>query len=93
MYGTRANPLSFFLSRNLNLRLTANNVYCVDTVMTQQESRLTPMRDLFTCTELPVMEDLKQLEEIVAKNEITDVIDMTNRACTSKTAEMEAESR
>ena len=46
-----------------------------------------PVRDVFTCSELPVLEDKAQLGEIVQSNEITDVIDMTNRSCVHKVVE------
>ena len=79
IYGTRANPLSFFLTRSLNLRLTANNVFCVDTKQTKEKVRLIPMRDVYNCIEIPELEDPEQLQAIVADNQITDVVDMTNR--------------
>ena len=63
------------------MRLSANNVFCIDTKITREQSRLIPMRDVFNCTELPVLEDTAQLEAIVAENQITDVVDMTNRSC------------
>ena len=88
IYGTRANPLSFFLSRSLNLRLSANNVFCIDTVQTKDQVRLIPMRDVYSCNELPVLEDSSQLESIIQENQITDVVDMTNRDCESRLASL-----
>ena len=81
IYGTRANPLSFFLTRSLNRRLTAHNVFCVDTMASRKNSRLLPMRDVYNCNELPDLGEGLRLQDFVEENAITDVIDMTNRSC------------
>jgi len=39
-----------------------------------------PMRDVYSCNELPQFDYSQQLEKIVAENQITDVVDMTNSA-------------
>ena len=81
IFGTRANPLSYFLTRSLNIRLHASNVYCVDTPATREQNRLLPIRDVYGCTQLPDLQDQGLLDNIVGENEITDVIDMTNTSC------------
>ena len=78
IYGTRSSPLSFFLSRKLNIWLGAKNIYCVDTPVTRAQNRLLPIRDVFGCNELPDLTDAAALESIITENQITDVIDMTN---------------
>ena len=65
IYGTRANPLSFFLSRRLNLRLHASNVYCLDTTITRGQNRLLPIRDVFGCIELPDLTDVAAIEQVI----------------------------
>lgn len=80
IFGTRANPLSFFLSRNLNRRLNATNVFCVDTPETRAQNRLMPVREVFTCKELPDLEDSEALQQVIEENQITDIVDMTNVA-------------
>ena len=81
IYGTRSNPLSFFLTRSLNRTLSGNNVYCIDTNVTKGQNRHESVRDRYSCNELPVLEDQAHLEQIVSENKITDVIDMTNTSC------------
>ena len=86
IFGTRANPLSFFLSRSLNLRLNATNVYSVDTVQTREQLRLISLRDVYNCNELPDLpERTSGILQIVVENQITDVIDMRYRQCSHKT--------
>mgnify|MGYP001082842771 FL=1 len=82
IYGTRANPLSFFLSRSLNVRLSTTNVFCIDTETSRQESRLlTISENNFQCNELQDMTSQADLARVVDQNKITDIIDMTNRDC------------
>ena len=40
-----------------------------------------PIRDSYTCTELPDLTDMAALEQVIGENEITDVIDVTNTSC------------
>ena len=62
IYGTRANPLSFFLCRSLNIRLSATNVFSIDTPLTRSQNRLMPIREVFNCSQLPDLEDSAALE-------------------------------
>lgn len=78
IFGPRANPLSYFLSRSLNLRLTGKNVFVVDTPQTREQNRLPEIRSTFGCTELPDLAQTDHLEQVVSENEITDIIDLTN---------------
>mmetsp|Transcript_22089 Transcript_22089/g.27165 ORF Transcript_22089/g.27165 Transcript_22089/m.27165 type:complete len:86 (-) Transcript_22089:692-949(-) len=49
------------------------------------------MRDVYNCNELPAMEDRAAIDALVAEYQITDVIDMTNRFCTHKTAAQQSD--
>ena len=92
VYGTRAHPLSFFLTRSLNRRVTANNVFSMDTLETREENRHLPIReDRYNCKELPDLQHKDHLESVITENEITDVIDMTNTSCKVRTDDDEDE--
>ena len=65
IYGTRANPLSFFLSRSLNRRLTNQNVFSIDTLETREQNRHLPIRDNYRCNELPDLKHKDHLEFII----------------------------
>ena len=66
IYGTRASPLSLQLSRSLNLRLTATNVFSLDTEITRTKNRLLPITDKkFQCKELSDMTSPDALHEII----------------------------
>ena len=49
IYGARASPLSYFLSRTLNLRCHASNVFVVDSAASRAANKLPATRDKFTC--------------------------------------------
>ena len=36
LYGARSNPLSYYLSKRLNVELTSNNVFVADTEQTKE---------------------------------------------------------
>ena len=66
IYGTRASPLSLQLSRSLNLRLTAANVFSLDTEITRSKNRLLPMTDKkFQCNELSDMTSPDEFHRIL----------------------------
>lgn len=82
IYGSRAHPLSFLLSRTLNSRLSIANVFCVDSEQSRSQNRLLSISDNnFQCTQLTDMRSRDDLGRIIDQNQITDVIDMTNTAC------------
>ena len=76
LYGARSNPLSYFLSRKLNILLSSKNVFVADTPESMQLNRM-PSDKKFSCNEISV-EDKHKLITHVEENEITNVIDMTN---------------
>ena len=76
LYGARSNPLSYFLTRQLNVLLSPGNVFVADTPQSLQSNRL-PTDRKFSCNEM-VVDDKRRLINHVEENEITNVIDMTN---------------
>ena len=66
IYGTRASPLSLQLSRSLNLRLTAANVFSLDTNITRDKNRLLAITDnKFQCKELSDVTSPGELHQIL----------------------------
>ena len=76
LYGARSNPLSYFLSRQLNILLSSRNVFVADTPQSMQSNRM-PSDRKYSCNET-VVEDKRRLINHVEEHEITNVIDMTN---------------
>merc|ERR1712087_116535 len=76
LYGARSNPLSYFLSRRLNTELTANNVFVADTSQSMEQNRM-PADKKFECNEM-VVKDEHSLIDQIERNDITNIIDMTN---------------
>ena len=76
LYGARTNPLSYFLSRRLNIELSSKNVFVADSSQSIVQNRM-PTDKNFSCNELMV-EDKHRLIDQIEENEITNIIDMTN---------------
>ena len=55
-------------------------------------NRLIPLRDKFDCQNLDDLENPSDLSHMIAEHEITDLIDMTNMECKSKTSQCQADS-
>ena len=55
-------------------------------------NRLIPLRDKFDCHNLDDLESARDLSHVIAEHEITDLIDMTNMECKSKTSECSVDS-
>ena len=53
LYGARSNPLSYFLHKQLNIKLNARNVFVADTTESKELNRM-PTDKTFSCSELSV---------------------------------------
>ena len=76
LYGARSNPLSYFLHKQLNIKLNARNVFVADTPESAEQNRM-PTDKTFSCNELSVSH-MRNLITLLEENQITNVIDMTN---------------
>ena len=76
LYGARSNPLSYFLHKQLNIKLSARNVFVADTPESKELNRM-PTDRKFSCSELSV-NHMRNLITLLEENQITNVIDMTN---------------
>ena len=76
LYGARSNPLSYFLTRQLNVLLNARNVFIADTSETMGQNRM-PSDRKFSCNEL-IVDDQHKLINQIEQHQISNVIDLTN---------------
>lgn len=77
VYGARSNPLSHFLTRSLNKKVNAQNVFVADSAETGAADRLPTMRQSLNCNEFPTVTNRAMLKSLIEENGIGGIIDVT----------------
>ena len=66
LYGARSNPLSYFLHKQLNIKLNSRNVFVADTTESKELNRM-PTEKSFSCSELSV-NNMRNLITLLEEN-------------------------